>query len=144
MGATRRTMQYLEIEPTYKSPKVTFDPVEGKMCIEGRSVLEKVEEFYRPILNWLDTYIEEANQSSLEFTFDLEYVNLATTKRLLFCFYKLHKLQQKGVKVSVTWRYPNNDKEAKELGEDLAQMFSFPVDFFGYEKLHSREWLVSA
>lgn len=137
-------MQYLEIEPTYKSPKVTFDPVVGKMCIEGRSVLEEVEEFYRPLLNWLDNYIEEANRSTLEFTFDLEYVNLATTKRLLFCFYKLHKLQKKGIEVKVTWRYATNDKEALELGRDLAQMFSFTVGFVGYEKLHSREWLVSA
>jgi hypothetical protein len=137
-------MQYLEIEPTYKSPKVTFNPIEGKLVIEGRSVLEKVEEFYRPLLNWLDDYIKQVSQGPLEFIFDLEYVNLATTKRLLFCFYKLHKLQKKGIEVKVTWRYATNDKEALELGRDLAQMFSFTVDFVGYEKLHSREWLVSA
>ncbi len=137
-------MQYLEIEPTYKSPRVVFNPAEGKLIIEGRSVLEKVEEFYNPLLNWLDEYIEKRNQNATEFIFDLEYVNLASTKRLLFCFYKLQKLKENGVEVKVIWRHLNNDRETVELGKDLAQMFSFPIDFVGYEKLHSREWLASA
>lgn len=132
-------MHYIEIEPSYKSPKVIFNPEQNKLEISGRSVLINVEEFYRPLLNWLDEYIEQHVNGCIEFTFDLEYFNLATSKRLLFFLFKLHEASKRGGEVKVNWYYPNNDLDVLEMGQDFSKMLHMPFNFIGYEKLKEKQ-----
>jgi hypothetical protein len=129
-------MQYIEIEPTYKSPQVIFNPAEGRFTIAGKSVLMNVQEFYGPLLNWMDEFLEQSDVKEIEFTFDLEYYNLASTKRFLFFLYKLKEIQNKGGSLKVNWLYRNQDTDTLEMGEDLSQMLDLPFNFRGYEKLH--------
>lgn len=131
-------MQYIEIEPTYKSPKVVFNPADGKFTIAGKSVLENVQEFYNPLLNWMDEFLEQSDLKEVEFTFDLEYYNLASMKRFLFFLYKLKEVQHKGGELKVNWIYRNQDKDTLEMGEDFSQMLDLPFNFRGYEKLHQK------
>lgn len=131
-------MQNIEIEATYKSPRVFFDPTSGKFKIEGKSILVNVDEFYQPLLDWMDNYIENPSTESVEFTFDVEYCNLASTKRFLFFLFKLNELRKKGVKVQVNWMYIDQDQYVKETGEDLSQMLNIPFNFVGYKKLHKK------
>ncbi|MEQ8907629.1 MAG: DUF1987 domain-containing protein [Vicingaceae bacterium] len=132
-------MRHIEIEPTYKSPRVILNPSEGQFKIEGKSVLVNVEEFYRPLLNWMDEFLEKPTTSKVEFTFDVEYFNLASTKRFLFFLFKLKQLKEKGVEVIVNWHYLNQDQYGLETGKDFAQMLELPFEFLGYEKLHAKE-----
>jgi hypothetical protein len=131
-------MQHIEIEPTYKSPHVIFDPKEGKFRIEGKSILVNVEEFYQPLLDWMDNFVENPTTNQVEFTFDVEYYNLASTKRFLFFLFKLSELKNKKVNVKVNWLHVDQDKYVKETGEDLAQMLDIPFNFIGYKKLHKK------
>lgn len=131
-------MQYIEIEPTYKSPQVIFNPSDGKFTIAGKSVLVNVQEFYAPLLNWMDEFLEQSDVKEVEFTFDLEYYNLASTKRFLFFLYKLKEIENKGGELKVNWLYRNQDKDTLEMGEDLSQMLDLPFNFRGYEKLHKK------
>lgn len=131
-------MQNIEIEPTYKSPRVVFDPEHGKFKIEGKSILVNVEEFYQPLLDWMDNFIENPTTEEVEFTFDVEYYNLASTKRFLFFLFKLKELKNKDVNIKVNWLYVDQDKYVKETGEDLSQMLGIPFNFVGYKKLHKR------
>lgn len=132
-------MQYIEIEPTYKSPKVVFNPEDGIMEISGRSVLINVEEFYRPLLKWMDEFIEQHKSARIEFTFDLEYFNLSSSKRFLFFLYKLQEMNNNGGEVKVNWHYPNNDLDILETGQDFSTMVRIPFNFIGYEKLKARQ-----
>lgn len=127
-------MQFIEIEPTYKSPKVIFDPKSGNMKIEGKSILVNVEEFYKPLINWLDEFITKPTCNSVEFTFDIEYFNLASTKRFMFILIKLKELLNKNIKVNVIWAYSSNDTYSLEMGEDLSQMLDIPITFVAYER----------
>ncbi|MEX2380581.1 MAG: DUF1987 domain-containing protein [Vicingaceae bacterium] len=131
-------MQYIEIEPTYKSPQVIFDPSKGKFTIAGKSVLVNVEEFYGPLLSWMDEFLEQSELNEVEFTFDIEYYNLASTKRFVFFLYKLKEVQKKGGKLKVNWLYRNQDTDILEMGQDLSQMLELPFNFRGYEKLHKK------
>ena len=136
-------MQSIEIEPTYKSPHVVFNAAEKKLKIEGKSILVKVEEFYRPLLNWVDSYINEEDPDSIEFTFDIEYFNLASTKRFLFFLLKLREHQERGKKVIINWTYASNDRYVFEMGQDLSQMLKMTFNFVGYERLKSKEFLAN-
>lgn len=134
-------MRHIEIEPTYKSPRVKFDPSIGKMSIEGKSILVNVEDFYRPLLDWMDDFLDNPTQDSIEFTFDIEYFNLASTKRFMFFLIKIKQLEEKGGKVKVNWTYSSNDKYVKEMGEDLSQLLRLPFNFIEYEKLKEKVYL---
>jgi hypothetical protein len=137
-------MQHIEIEATYKSPRIVFNPKEGDFKIEGKSVLINVEEFYRPLLNWMDDFLENTTTNSVTFTFDVEYFNLASTKRFLFFLFKLQQLKEKGIDVNVKWYYLNSDVFGLETGKDFEQMLQLPFEFIGYEKLHSKSVKMSA
>ena len=128
-------MQIIEIESSYKSPKVLFDPKQGIMKLEGKSILVDVEEFYRPLFNWLDEFIENPPCKSVQFTFDIEYFNLASTKRFMFILIKLKEIKEKDVEVDVAWAYASNDKYSLEMGEDLSQMLDIPIAFVAYERV---------
>ena len=68
------------------------------------------------------------------FVFDIEYVNVASTKRFLFFLYKLKELTEKGIDVEIEWHYHTTDDYMLEVGEDLAQMLQIPITFKAYEK----------
>jgi hypothetical protein len=131
-------MDQIEIEASYKSPRVVFDPVGGLLSIEGKSILVKVEEFYRPLLDWFDNFVEIEDLPKIEFTFDIEYFNLASTKRFLYFLVKLKQLKEEGKDVTVNWVYSSNDKYVFEMGEDLSQMLKMPFNFVGYERLKEK------
>lgn len=132
-------MQHIEIEPTYKSPKVVFNPSDGNFTIEGKSILVNVDEFYAPLLNWMDEFVNQPTTKQVNFTFDVEYFNIASTKRFLFFLFKLLQLKEKGIQINVIWRYVNDDQFGLETGKDFEQMTKLPFEFLGYEKLHSKE-----
>lgn len=132
-------IQHIEIEPTYKTPKVVFDPKNGDLIIQGKSILVNVEEFYNPLLNWMTEFIDNPTSERVKFVFDIEYTNVASTKRFLFFLFKLKELKEKGVQVEVDWQYVETDKSILEVGKDLSQMLDLPFNFIGYKKLHRKE-----
>lgn len=128
-------MQQIQIEPTYKTPKVSFDPSNGSFRIEGKSILVNVEEFYGPLLNWMDKFVERPTVRKVVFIFDIEYINVASTKRFLFFLYKLKDLSKKDVVVEIEWHHHAHDDYMLEVGQDLAQMLEIPIVFKSYQNL---------
>lgn len=122
-------MQHLEVLPTYKSPKVDFNPFSGLFQIQGNSILVNVEEFYSPLLNWMDKFLENPSSNEVKFIFDIEYANVASTKRFMQFLNRLVILENKGVKVTVNWLYDENDQYMFEVGEDLSQAFQLNFNF---------------
>lgn len=122
-------MQQLEILPTYKSPKVNFDPQSGLFQIQGSSILVNAEEFYSPLLNWMDEFLKNPTCKEVKFIFDIEYVNVASTKRFMLFLNRLAGLHEKGVKVTVDWLHDGNDQYMIEVGEDLSQLFKLNFNF---------------
>ena len=51
-------MEPIIIEGTPKTPTVKFDSTEGVFEIKGRSIPENSVEFYKPLVDWLDSYKE--------------------------------------------------------------------------------------
>lgn len=119
-------MDTINIEPTPKTPKVLFDASQGLMEIEGRSIPENSTEFYKPIYDWLETYIKSPHQDS-QFRFKLEYFNTSSSKCILDIFRKLEKLHQNGNKIVVTWYFEQDDEDMQEAGEDYQRIVNVPI-----------------
>jgi hypothetical protein len=51
-------MEPIIIEGTPKTPTVKFDSAQGIFEIKGRSIPENSVEFYKPLVDWLESYKE--------------------------------------------------------------------------------------
>lgn len=50
-------MESYYLEATPKTPKLDFNPDAETFLISGRSIPENSIEFYKPLLDWLDKYV---------------------------------------------------------------------------------------
>jgi len=128
-------MQYIEIEPTYKSPRVILDPEKAAVQISGRSILAEVDEFYKQLLDWIDNFLSNSLPRKVTFEFDLEYFNVTSFKRILFIFYRFMENEQFKKLVEVKWFYQTSDADMLEMGQDFSMMINMPIELIGYEKL---------
>jgi hypothetical protein len=109
------------IEATKSTPEVHLDLDEGIYFVGGRSIPIDAEEFYRPVLLWVES-LHQDQVSSIDFKFRFEFFNIASSKRILFILYKLSELQENGVSITVTWMYDKFDEDMLEIGQDYALM----------------------
>lgn len=121
-------MDVLSIKATALTPCVFFDPTDGNMKIEGRSIPENADDFWMPVLNWFESYILSPTNSTT-FSINLEYFNISSSKRILFLLYKLNELAEKGLDVKVEWNYRKEDEDMFEVGQDYAYMVKVPFVF---------------
>ncbi|HIP37467.1 MAG TPA: DUF1987 domain-containing protein [Crocinitomix sp.] len=124
-------MEPLRIQATVKTPEILFDPVNEVFEIKGKSVPDDAEEFFRDVLEWVEDYISNPNESTV-FKIDLEYFNISSSKRILFLFYKLNELKEKGKKIKVQWFYNEDDEDMFEVGQDYAFMVKIDFEFISY------------
>jgi len=125
-------MQALRIQSTPKTPEVLFDAQNEIFEIKGKSIPDDAEDFYSEVLQWFDDYVANPNQATV-LKIDLEYFNIASSKRLLFLLYKLNEMRAKDLDVRVVWRYNKADEDMYEVGQDYAFMVKVPFDFIPYE-----------
>ena len=118
-------MENLVIEPSNKTPKITFNHATGILEIAGRSIPENSVDFYKPVLDWLDNY-NESPQPKTEFVFKLEYFNTSSSKCLLDIFRKLEKLKENGNNTIVKWYFDEDDEDMEESGEDFQEIIDVP------------------
>ncbi|MFT5596637.1 MAG: hypothetical protein ACI8QH_001436 [Flammeovirgaceae bacterium] len=129
--------------PTKSTPYVHLDNREGTYLLAGRSIPIDAEQFFHPILNWIDRLSEEP-VSVIDFRFRLDFFNIASSKRILFILYKLADLQKKGVKVNIRWMYERFDDDMLEIGQDYSVMIDGPNFFFEEYDLVERQEQVFA
>lgn len=119
-------MKKLYIPSKLNSPEVSFDAESGELFISGQSILPEVQDFYAPVLKWLEDYAKE-EPMEVNFRFHLNYYNLASAKRFMFIIYLLSKLRMNGSTVNIVWRFFKDDEFMREFGEDLADNFDVPL-----------------
>jgi hypothetical protein len=122
------SVENLVMDITSQTPKINFDCVKGVMEIKGRSIPDNPDEFWGPVLIWFDNYISDPVENTVV-RIDLEYFNIASSKRILFLLYKLNEMASRGHNVKVEWLYRQSDEEMYEVGQDYAYMVKVPFDF---------------
>lgn len=119
-------MNSFYLEPTPKTPKISFNVEDGSFEISGRSIPENSIEFYKPVLEWLDEYIPSSNgETNLDVK--LEYFNTSSSKCLVEIFRRLEKLQKEGKSAAIRWYYEEEDEDMQESGEDFKEIIKLPI-----------------
>jgi hypothetical protein len=110
-------MEPIIIDGTPKTPTVKFDSTEGVFEIKGRSIPENSVEFYKPLVDWLDSY-KETPLTKTVVNIRLEYFNTSSSKCILDVFKKLEAIHKAKNEVEVNWYYEEDDEDMLEAGED--------------------------
>lgn len=126
-------MDKLIVEATSQTPFIAFNAQSGVMEIKGRSIPTNGDDFWLPVINWFETYINIPAPNTV-FKIDLEYFNITSSKRILFLLYKLNQLVKSGNQVMVEWHYRESDEDMYEVGEDYKYMVKVPFKFYPYKE----------
>jgi hypothetical protein len=100
----------------YIAPAVDFLSSTGECTIEGESFLEETSNFYAPLLDWLNDYIE--TNKSITFNIKLSYFNTSTSKWILNILHALKHYKDLGGTVVVNWFYFEDDIDMAEEIDD--------------------------
>ena len=124
-------MQDLIIQGTIKTPSIDFK-INGEMKIEGRSIPENTYDFYKPIVNWVET-LKDSIPSSITLTVKLEYINTSSSKLILDIFKILDEIfTSKKSEVEIVWLYDYDDDESREEGHNYKSELSVPFNIKAY------------
>ena len=124
-------MENLKHEGSSKTPEVDFNS-SGELLLKGRSIPENSIEFYKPLIEWLESYSESPNSTTV-LSVQLEYFNTSSSKCILDVFKKLESVS--GSEISVKWHYEEDDEDMLEAGEDYEAIIDLPFEMIEVEEI---------
>jgi len=119
------------IEGTRKTPSISLDSI-GIIKIEGRSIPEDAELFFRDVVTWLNTYVE-SNCKATKVDLSFEYLNSGTSKVILEMLKSLKDLTSKDHILTINWYYEEGDDDILERGEYYASILDLKINFIEVE-----------
>lgn len=103
------------------TPDVIISPLQKKFKISGKSFMEKTDDFYEPILNWIKQYGKQYFKNDFQFDFRLSYFNTPSAKCLFLILKKLNEVYMLEKNIGVNWYYEDDDEleEIKSITGNL-------------------------
>jgi len=126
-------MGNIQIEGTPKTPVVNFDYEKGLIEIKGRSIPENSIEFYKQMVDWLESYAAKPQKSTVV-NIQLEYFNTSSSKCILDVFKKLEAIYKQDNDVVINWYYEEDDEDMLEAGEDYQSIIRVPFKMIEIEE----------
>ena len=126
-------MENLHIEATKYTPEITLDAQKGFLSFVGKSYPENTFDFYKPTLEWINSYFAEEDLEKTVLEMDIIYFNSSSSKLFFDLFDVLEEAHEKGKEISIRWLYDAENENALEAGEDFKEDFE-SLDFALIEK----------
>ncbi len=117
----------LHIQPTDDLPGIILDPKNGEFRIWGRVIPEDGNKFFKPILEWVEEYVENPNPETV-FYIKLDYYNSSTARMLSKLIMILEHIQEVNKKIKVVWEYSKDDEVMYERGDELKSISYLPFE----------------
>ncbi len=114
-------MENITIAATERSPEVFFDFTTNAFTLRGESYPEDVNDFFGPIMDKLEKYLNDLEDAKVNFTFELVYFNSSSAKVLMNLFELLDDTAENGNEVHIVWKYEEDDDNIEELGEEFCE-----------------------
>jgi len=114
------------IEATDYSPEIIFDPEAGLLEIKGKSYPENTFEFYKPMMEWMESYFDAPKEKTIV-NMEIIYFNSSSSKLFFDLFDMLEENRDKS-DIVIQWIYDKENESALEAGEDFKEDFE-ELDF---------------
>jgi hypothetical protein len=118
------TVEKIELAGTETTPSLTFNKQASQFKIEGRSLMEGADVFYKPLQEWLIEYRKNPNPKT-ELNIHLDYLNIETSRKFLDLFKILEGIPQS----KIIWQFSDEDEDMEEMGQELAELVRVPFEF---------------
>ena len=115
-------MEELNIEATPSTPKVFGDPKSHTLSFSGESYPDIAPDFYKPIIDWLERYLQEFNDP-MDVHFELMMTSSSSIRQFYKIFGHLDKAREKGKVITINWYYDPENDTAKENGSDFSSEY---------------------
>lgn len=113
-------------------PQIVFDDENGLLKISGESYHEYAIEFFQPVFDWLQGFIDNHPRKKLTLEFRMSYFNTSTSRRFLEIFDLLETHFKAGGDVAVNWYYEAQDMDMMDSGCEYASNCSFDFQLLAY------------
>ena len=123
-------MNALIIDSTNETPQIHFDPKNNIFEISNRSLPEDADDFYKPVINWLENYCKKPNTKT-NFTFKFEYFNTASARYITKIITLLDNIAKKDT-VNIYWYYRAIDEDMLSMGEEYNEMTDIDIELVSY------------
>lgn len=110
-------------EPTRRTPQIVLEP--GRIFIMGRSIPVNPGEFYRPVLEWISSYVRH-NREETRIEFGFEYINTSSTKWIYNIIKEIARMKELPDRARIIWYYEQGDDDMSELGFILRSLVECP------------------
>ena len=127
-------MENIKLEGSPKTPTVDFNSEAGNLELRGRSIPENSIEFYKPLLEWIESY-GSTPQAKTNVDIKLEYFNTSSSKCILDVFKKLESVHAGGNEMIINWYYEEDDEDMLEAGEDYQAIINIPFKMIEVEEI---------
>lgn len=108
-------------EQTKSTPWIHLDPEKHHLEIKGESYPENSANFYSPMLEWLESYLQQLKDETVRVEVELIYFNSSSSKVFMNFFDMLEDAAERGVNVAVNWWYHPDNDTALECGEEFQE-----------------------
>lgn len=123
-------MNALIVDDTKETPRIHFDPANNIFEISSRSLPEDADEFYIPVIKWLENYTQNPNPKT-NFTFKLDYYNTASARYITRMVKILDELGATH-EVKVYWYYREIDEDMEAMGEEYNEMTDIDIELIEF------------
>ncbi len=114
-------MENLVIEATKSSPRIFFDVKARVLDISGESYPENAANFYAPVIEWINRFLQQNGIDPVTINITLHYFNSSSSKVLMNLFEILDNAHAQGTQITVNWRYHEENDTAIECGEEFKE-----------------------
>lgn len=116
------------LKASTKTPEINFNGETGLLELSGRSIPEISNEFYQPVIEWVDAYGKNPQVETVVHA-KFEYFNTSSSKQILDIFKKLDNLHANGKSnVKVKWFIAEDDEAMEEAGEEYRMLLNMPFE----------------
>lgn len=116
-------MENLIIEETKYTPSINLDADKGVLELVGKSYPENTFEFYKPMMDWVESYFEESAKEKTVINLEIIYFNSSSSKLFFDFFDMVEEAHNDGKTIEVNWIYDEENEAAEEAGEDFKEDF---------------------
>ena len=124
-------LERLQRESTEDTPYVVLDKENGEFEISGNSFPSNASEFFDPVKDWIEQYVEDPNEETV-FDFRLHYFNSTSAKYILEILVLLRKIDQNDRNLKILWHYNKDDEEMQYAGKELSNLSHVPFEYDSY------------
>jgi len=113
-------MESIFIKGTKRTPEIVFK-INGFLAINGTSIPEDANEFYKSTIDWLENY-KKLDPENINFKLNFVYMNTTSTSIILKILKKIFTICENTKNIKIIWTYEKGDDDMYQQGKILEKL----------------------